>query len=95
MFYIVCYDTPSNRRRTRLARALKDYAARVQWSVFETHLPADVYAKMLQRLAKIVDLAEDTLRIYPVPADSLAKVKLFGRPDITKVDEFYWVGRNR
>ncbi|MBI4872087.1 MAG: CRISPR-associated endonuclease Cas2 [Candidatus Riflebacteria bacterium] len=34
MFYLVCYDTPSNRRRARLARALKDFASRVQKSVF-------------------------------------------------------------
>lgn len=95
MFYLVCYDTPSNRRRGRLARALKDYAARVQWSVFETHLPADVYGKMLERLVKIVDPTEDSLRIYPLAADSLAKVRLIGRPEITKIEEFYWVGRNR
>lgn len=92
MLYLVCYDTPSNRRRGRLARALKDYATRVQKSVFEAQLPPDMFTKMLDRLAAIVDPEEDSLRLYPLPADALASVRLFGRPELTKVDEFYWAG---
>ena len=38
-FYIICYDSPSNKRRTKLHKLLKNYAVPVQKSVFETFFP--------------------------------------------------------
>jgi CRISPR-associated protein Cas2 len=38
MLILVSYDVPDDRRRTRLAHALKDFGERVQYSVFECRL---------------------------------------------------------
>jgi CRISPR/Cas system-associated endoribonuclease Cas2 len=38
---VVSYDIPDDRRRLRLAHALKDFGVRVQYSVFECHLEPD------------------------------------------------------
>ena len=35
MFYVICYDIPDNRRRNQLAKELKGFGTRVQYSVFE------------------------------------------------------------
>ncbi len=92
MFYLVCYDTPSNRRRRRLAKTLADYATRVQKSVFETYLPGEAREEMLDRIRKILDEDEDSLRIYPMHRDGLKAILVFGRPSLTELDGFFWVG---
>jgi CRISPR-associated protein Cas2 len=38
MLILVSYDVPDDRRRTRLAHALKDFGERVPYSVFEYRL---------------------------------------------------------
>ena len=35
MFYLVSYDIPDTKRRTKLAKTLEDFGDRVQYSVFE------------------------------------------------------------
>jgi CRISPR-associated protein Cas2 len=45
MFYLVSYDIPDDRRRTRLAKLLKDYGGRVQYSVFECLLNQELLIK--------------------------------------------------
>ena len=38
MFYVISYDIPDDRRRGQLAKVLKGFGTRVQYSVFEAHL---------------------------------------------------------
>jgi len=38
MLYIVAYDVPNDRVRSRLADVLSKYGERIQYSVFEIHL---------------------------------------------------------
>ena len=35
MFYVVSYDMPDDRKRTKMAKNLLDFGTRVQYSVFE------------------------------------------------------------
>ncbi len=51
---VVSYDIPDDRRRLRLAHALKDFGARVQYSAFECHLEPDGLETLRKRLAKLV-----------------------------------------
>lgn len=37
MFYIISYDIPDDGRRNKLAKVLKGFGTRVQYSVFEAH----------------------------------------------------------
>ncbi len=65
MLVVVSYDVPENRRRGRIAQALQDFGGeRVQLSVFECHLTARNWTRLRERLAKIIDPDEDSVRLY-------------------------------
>jgi hypothetical protein len=36
--WVIAYDSPSNKRRRKLAKLLEGYGERLQWSVFECRL---------------------------------------------------------
>lgn len=62
---VIAYDTPSDRRRRKLARCALSYAERVQQSVFEGLL-TDAQVRVLTRsLIALADHAEDDIRLYP------------------------------
>lgn len=64
MFYVICYDVPDNRRRNQLAKALKGYGTRVQYSVFEAQLNRNQFSELKRTVADIIDASEDSIRCY-------------------------------
>jgi CRISPR-associated protein Cas2 len=92
MFTIVSYDTPSDRRRRRLARAIADFVCRVQKSVFEGHVGPDRYRQLLSKIRAVIDTGADSVRVYQLPADTLATVEVFGQPPLNRPSGFCWVG---
>ena len=46
MLYVISYDIPDNRRRSQLAKVLKGFGSRVQYSVFEAHLNGKQYEEL-------------------------------------------------
>jgi len=54
MFYLVSYDIPDDKRRTKLAKTIKDFGDRVQYSVFECLLDKSLLDKMTDRIDKII-----------------------------------------
>lgn len=78
MLYIVSYDIPNDRRRTKLARILKDFGTRVQYSVFECRLRERQLQKMLARVRKLIDPKEDRVRVYGLCADCADRVIVEG-----------------
>lgn len=91
MFYLVTYDIPDDTRRLRLAKALKDYGERVQYSVFECLLDEKLFAAMLERIAKEIDDAEDRVRVYQLCEGCTKTVKIFGEGVLTEDPEVYIV----
>jgi CRISPR-associated protein Cas2 len=77
--WVIAYDTPSDRRRRRLANLLTGYGVRVQWSVFECELRHDQLEQLRRRLTRLVVEAEDSVRLWPVPARSCAQAIQLGR----------------
>ena len=67
-FYAVSYDIPSDKRRVKVASALKSYGERVQYSVFECWLEPRELAELKKRLERIHDPSEDSIRFYPAGA---------------------------
>ena len=59
MFYLVAYDIPDDPRRNRLARVLKDFGARVQYSVFECLLDEQLLERMVTRIRDLLEESED------------------------------------
>jgi CRISPR-associated protein Cas2 len=63
--YAISYDIPSDNRRVKIANALKSYGERVQYSVFECWLTAKELKTLRERLDKLHEAHEDSIRFYP------------------------------
>lgn len=72
--YVIAYDTPSDRRRRRLARLLEGYGVRVQDSLFECWLDGRQKAGLVRRLRRELDEAVDKVRIYTLCGRDVADV---------------------
>jgi len=64
MLYIVSYDIVKDKQRTKLAKQLCNFGARVQFSVFECELDKDQYKEMVDKILKLIDKKKDSVRIY-------------------------------
>ena len=64
MFYVISYDIPDDPRRNRLAKVLKGFGTRVQYSVFEAHLTQSQFEQMKQAVSNVIDPDEDAVRYY-------------------------------
>ncbi|MFM7361409.1 MAG: CRISPR-associated endonuclease Cas2 [Cyanobium sp.] len=76
--WVIAYDSPSNKRRRKLAKLLEGYGERLQWSVFECRLQPHQMRRLRQGLARIAT-ADDSIRIWSVPQRAPAPDQL-GRP---------------
>jgi CRISPR-associated protein Cas2 len=90
-FYVITYDIPADRRRTKVATALEDYGSRVQYSVFEANLTAAQFDELRQRLKKLVKPEEDSVRYYRLCAACLGTVLIDGRGQVASDPEVYIV----
>ncbi len=84
MFYSICYDIKDDSRRSRIAKALKDFGERVQFSVFEANLDPEQLERLKRRVSECLDLEEDTLRIYPLCASCSDKIEIIGQGTVTQ-----------
>ena len=84
MLVVVSYDVRENRRRTKLAHALKDFGERVQLSVFECRLDEKQVAKLRARVAKLIEPEKDSVRIYRLCGGCAPKLELLGVGRITE-----------
>jgi len=83
MMVLVSYDvsTATSEGKTRLrhmAKALENYAQRVQNSVFEANVDYGTFLKLKDKLLKIMDSKSDSLRFYYLGNDWQKKVEHFG-----------------
>lgn len=63
-FWIIAYDITDNRRRARIDRVLKNYAVRVQESVFEGWIGHADLPRLRRELADEMDARCDHIRLY-------------------------------
>lgn len=89
MLYLVSYDIPDTKRRTRLAKALKDFGDRVQYSVFECILDSDLLEAMTTRIDDIVVEQDDSVRIYGLCASCERAIRVVGKGEVTKDEDVY------
>jgi CRISPR-associated protein Cas2 len=89
MLTVVAYDVPDDRRRTKLANTLKDFGERVQYSVFECNVDTQELDHLRRRLLRLMDLAEDSLRIYGVCAECKVRIEIHGLGRVTEDPEVY------
>lgn len=89
MLYIVSYDIPDDRRRTRVHSALTGYGTWVQYSVFECFLNRKQRLQMEARLLKEMHEREDTIRIYCLCGACMPRVEVLGRGDAPRQATVY------
>lgn len=89
MLIVVSYDISDDRRRTRLAHTLKDFGERVQYSVFECRLDAAALEKLRRRVQMLIDVKEDTVRIYRLCLECDRQVEIQGTGKVTEDPDVY------
>ncbi|MFZ5951859.1 MAG: CRISPR-associated endonuclease Cas2 [Candidatus Rifleibacteriota bacterium] len=91
MFYIICYDTPSNKRRRKLYKMLKNYAVAVQKSVFETFLDGPSFDQMMKKIYGLMDGSSDSVRVYSMSRKAQKRMQVIGFPGRLKDPTHYFV----
>lgn len=87
MFILVSYDMPDNKRRSRVAKALKGYGFRVQESVFECHVDQGEYNEMRKEIEALIVKEEDSIRYYQLCANCQPKVQVVGIGEVTDEED--------
>ena len=83
MMTLISYDvsTVDRQGRTRLRKVAKEclnYGQRVQNSVFEIDVDYGTFLKVRDRLLKLIDPSQDSLRIYYLGNNWHEKIEHFG-----------------
>ena len=78
MCYIVAYDIPNDRRRTKVHKVLSGFGTWTQYSLFECFLSKKELVLLKSKLAKHVEDTQDSVRFYPMCAACLDKVETVG-----------------
>ena len=64
MHVVVTYDISDDSRRTKIHKILSSYGQWMQFSVFECSLTKTQYAKLRNRLNKLIRSEDDSVRFY-------------------------------
>ena len=87
MFYVISYDIPDNKRRNQLAKVLKGFGSRVQYSVFEAHLTRSQFEQMKQAVNGIINTNEDAVRYYALCRACVGRIEVPAVGDVTTAPE--------
>ncbi|MBR8842765.1 MULTISPECIES: CRISPR-associated endonuclease Cas2 [Pseudoalteromonas] len=63
--FVICYDTPCNKRRYRIDKILAGYGERIQLSVYECRLSESQFNLLRFELRQVISI-EDVLNYYQV-----------------------------
>jgi len=78
--YIVAYDIPDDRRRTRVHKTLSGYGAWTQYSLFECWLTRRQLLELRAKLAPHLQEERDSVRFYPLCGACQPGVLTIGGP---------------
>lgn len=76
--YVVAYDIPSNRRRTKVHKILCGFGQWTQYSLFECFLSEKQHLLLQARLDKVIERGVDSIRFYPLCETCRSKVETMG-----------------
>lgn len=75
--YLICYDIRHERRLARVAKAMRGYGDRVQYSVFECALSQTELARCRHTLGGLIDHREDQILIVDLGSTESRTDRLF------------------
>ena len=76
--YVIAYDIPDDRRRTKGHKILSGFGTWTQYSLFECFLSKKELIQLRAKLAKHLNETQDSVRFYPLCAACLDKVETVG-----------------
>jgi len=88
-FLVVSYDISDDRRRRKVMKAMEDFGARVQFSVFECRLLPSEIEKLKRRLRPYVHTAQDSIRFYFIGAEDVGRIQVMGGGKVTEDRQFF------
>ena len=80
MCYVVAYDIPDDRRRTKVHQILMGFGKWTQYSLFECFLSRKDLILLQSKLGEYLINTEDSVRFYPLCANCVAKEETIGDP---------------
>ena len=83
MFYVISYDIPDDRRRNQLAKLLKGFGTRVQYSVFEAHLNKRQYEELKVAVERLIEPSKDSVRYYALCSACADRIEVPAVGEIT------------
>ena len=78
--YVIAYDIPDDRRRTKVHKILLGFGKWTQYSLFECFLTRKQQVLLRSKLAEHLEARQDSVRFYPLCANCVGKVETIGRP---------------
>src|SRR5438045_7855034 len=76
--YVIAYDIPDDRRRTKVHKILCGFGRWTQYSLFECFLTKKELVLLHSKLAKYLSEERDSVRFYPLCGSCVAKVETVG-----------------
>jgi len=78
MLYVIAYDIPNDKRRTKVHKALCGAGDWTQYSLFECFLDERELVRLRAKLDYLLDPTEDSVRIYRMCAACIEAVETIG-----------------
>ena len=78
--YVIAYDIPDDKRRTKIHKILLGFGKWTQYSLFECFLSRKDLILLQSKLAEHLVENEDSVRFYPLCASCVSKVETIGGP---------------
>ncbi len=76
--YVVAYDIPDDKRRTRVHKILKGFGKWTEYSLFECFLTKKELLLLRSKLDKHLNASTDRVRLYTICDTCLTKVETVG-----------------
>ncbi len=76
--YVIAYDIPDDRRRTKVHKILSGFGKWTQYSLFECHLTSKQLVQLQARLERHLKPDEDSVRLYYICESCVAKAETVG-----------------
>ncbi len=76
--YVIAYDIPNDKRRTKVHKILLGYGKWTQYSLFECFLTKKQLLLLSSKLTEHLVAQQDSVRFYPLCANCVSKVETVG-----------------
>lgn len=91
MIFVVAYDIPDDKRRTRMRKTLLGFGTPVQYSVFECDLSPRELGRLKKAVLAVMRPAEDNVRYYQLCGSCARRVDVCGGEPLAERKEAYIV----